>query len=240
MQKSLIKKRFSKSLTTYCDNAVVQRKMAKELVSMLEKKNYENILELGCGTGFVTAELVNGVKFEHYDAVDMVLECESYLKKISPQVNFICCDIEDFYPDKTYDLIISNASLQWVGELSEFMEKIKPVLKSGGSFVFTLFGEDNFKEMAQFVTNPLKYYSVSELKEMFHDYKIDIIMETTEILEFETPKDVLKHIKNTGVNALSDTRWTKSDLINFEEKYPINANGKYSLTYQPIYIKLEI
>ena len=65
-------------------------------------------------------------------------------------------------------------------------------------------------------------------------------METTEILEFETPKDVLKHIKNTGVNALSDTRWTKSDLINFEEKYPINANGKYSLTYQPIYIKLEI
>jgi malonyl-CoA O-methyltransferase len=56
-------------------------------------------------------------------------------------------------------------------------------------------------------------------------------------LEFNSPKEVLKHIKNTGVNALSQTIWTKSDLINFEKNYPQTNQEKFSLTYNPVYIK---
>ena len=52
----LIKKQFEKSLNTYSQNAVVQKVMAEKLVDNLQKirVDFENILELGCGTGIFT------------------------------------------------------------------------------------------------------------------------------------------------------------------------------------------
>ena len=54
MIKSLIKQRFSKSLKSYNKCAIVQKQMAHNLFDMIENNSYNNILELGCGTGFVT------------------------------------------------------------------------------------------------------------------------------------------------------------------------------------------
>lgn len=239
MQKSLIKQRFKKSLKSYEDNALVQKRMAKKLCEMIDLKNYKNILELGCGTGFLTSEIINKFGVQNYDALDIVKECGEYVNKINPDINFICEEIENFAPDnKKYDLIISNASLQWLEDLNGYTDKLKTMLKEGGEFVFTLFGKNNFKEMSEYIKTPLKYYGEDEIKNIFKDFEIKECFEEDVVLLFDTPIDVLRHIKLTGVNALSETRWTKSDLINFETTYPKMKNGRYSLTYQPIYIKI--
>ena len=59
MNTTLIKQRFSRSLQTYEQTAIVQREMAKILTEFLpQNKNFDSILEIGCGTGFLTRELV--------------------------------------------------------------------------------------------------------------------------------------------------------------------------------------
>ncbi|MCM1264615.1 MAG: malonyl-ACP O-methyltransferase BioC [Candidatus Gastranaerophilales bacterium] len=237
MIKELIKQRFSKSLNTYQDSAIVQKQMAEKISENLSGLTFENILELGCGTGFVTKRIAANCKFSSYDAVDIVNGCESYIKQISNKINFINTDIEEYSTEKKYNLIISNASLQWLEDFESFVKKIKNNLADNGLFVFTLFGKENFKELKTITGKSLRYYSNEELAEIFNEFNLKI-SEDIITLNFQTPKDVLYHIKNTGVNSINQEHWTKSDLKQFEDDYLKLNNGKITLTYHPIYIEL--
>ena len=241
--KNLIKQRFEKSLSTYDDNALIQKEMAETLAKMINLKKCKSVLELGCGTGLLTKEIVRKVEFEEYDAIDIVGKCEKYISKISDRINFTVSDAEmvsgvNGTSSQKYDLIVSNASLQWVEKFEEFINRLQNSLNNNGIFAFTLFGKGNFKEFKDFVKNQPNYYSVDELKEICKKYKIISIKEEVRKLNFNTPVEVLHHVKNTGVNALENPKWTKSDLNDFIKKYP-KCGDKYSLTYNPIYVVLK-
>lgn len=236
MNKDLIKQRFSKSLKSYNNNAMAQKIMAKKLVSKINKDNCISVLELGCGTGLITKEVYADKIF--YDAIDIVPRCEEYIKKISDKINFICEDIEEFIPEKKYDLIISNATLQWIENLPEFISRYIKFLNPGGIIGFTIFGKNNYNELNELVDGGLLYYSKNDIEKMFKNYKIIYLEEELITLEFSEVKDVLYHIKNTGVNAICNTRWTKKDLLNFENNYP-KKNNKIVLTYNPVYVILQ-
>lgn len=239
MIKSLIKQRFSRSLETYNKDAVVQKQMAWKLLEMTDNTDYGNILELGCGTGFVTRLVNEKLKYNCYDAVDMVEGCGKYIESISNDINFFSADIEKYHPDKKYDLIISNAAFQWLDDFSGFMNRIKNSLNTGGTFAFTLFGKRNFEQLNFVNKTNLKYFSKEELKEILKDYEIEQLKEEIITIDFNAPKDVLLHMKNTGVNALKSCHWTKSDLREFETEYNNVCNGEIKLTYNPIYAVLK-
>lgn len=237
MNKELIKKRFKRGLKTYDKNAIVQKKMAENLIKLIdENTEVDSILEIGCGTGVLTDKIIKKIKFKNYTAIDIV-DCSEYMKNISDKIEFIETDAEKYQTDKKYDIIISNASIQWIADLENFVKKIKAFLNKNGIIYFTTFGEKNFEEFAELVKTPLRYYTTDELKKILSGFKKTEIKETIEKIEFKTPLNILQHIKKTGVNGLSETRWTKKDLIEFEEKYPKNENGEYTLTYHPVYIK---
>ena len=94
MNKELIKKRFSKCITTYDENAKIQRRMAEKLFSYLDTDEFERILEIGCGTGFLTKNAVNKLKFKSYIANDIIGDCQDLIEKLSPKIEFIQGDIE--------------------------------------------------------------------------------------------------------------------------------------------------
>ena len=58
-------------------------------------------------------------------------------------------------------------------------------------------------------------------------------------MAFKTPIEVLKHIQSTGVNAISSETWTKKDLENFENGYNNFCANRPTLTYNPIYVKIQ-
>ena len=237
MNKELIKKRFSKSLKTYGDSAQAQSKMAEKLVSLIQDSDYDSVLELGCGVGTATSFLFSE-KISNYDAVDIVSGCKNYIKNLSDKINFICEDIEVFNPDKKYDLIFSNATLQWVENLPKFIKKYMEFLNFDGVFAFTIFGEENYKEINSIINGGLSYHTVSEMKTLLKNYQILHLDEEKILLDFKDIKDVLHHIKDTGVNALYEAHWTKKDLQNFEKDF-LKINRKIQLTYNPIYIVIK-
>lgn len=234
MNKDLIQTRFSKSLSTYNENAKIQKKMAEKLATLLNKTHYKKVLEIGCGTGFLTELLNNSIEFEQYTAIDIVSDCEKYINAINPKINFIQADIEKFHLEK-YDLIIANASLQWVNDFTDVIETLKAALSNGGELIFSTFGKENFKEISFVANVTLEYYSLNKLKNIFPECELD---SEIHILNFEKPKDVLRHLQLTGVNAVENTIWTKKDLINFENKYSDLCSTQPTLTYNPIYVKI--
>lgn len=240
MNKDLIQKRFAKNLDTYNDNAKIQKRMAERLLSFLPKKDFSSILEIGCGTGFLTELINKEFVFDNYTANDIVSECETYVKKINPNINFVADDIEIAIKNsnKTYDLIISNAAFQWVENLKEFIELLMSKLNKDGILLFSTFGQENYREINFVLGKTLPYYSVVDLDEILKNYERRIEQEM-HVMAFKTPKDILKHIKATGVNALEIVSWTKSDMQKFENGYNNFCSKTPTLTYHPIYVLLK-
>ena len=237
MNKELIKQRFSRKLKSYNKNAKVQKQMAEKTINYLSEAKYDSVLEIGCGTGLLTDFAINKINFEEYIALDIVSECENFIKKLNKEIKFISCDAEDFIEntDKKFDLILSNAAIQWVENLPDFVRKLAGKLNPNGILLFSTFGKENFREINYVLGKTLSYYSSAELNEILKEYapKID---EEVRVMAFKTPKDVLKHIQDTGVNAISNEVWTKRDLINFETEYNAFCMNHPTLTYNPIYI----
>lgn len=240
MNKDLIQKRFAKNLDTYNDNAKIQKKMAERLLSFLDRKDFNDILEIGCGTGFLTQLVNKKFSFKTYTANDIVESCEKYVKEINPKINFIPADIEKAVEnsDKKYDLIISNAVFQWVENLESFIKLLVSKLNDGGVLLFSTFGPENFREVNFVLGKTLPYYSTNELQEIIKGYK-SVVEQEMHVMAFKTPKDILKHIKSTGVNALEMVSWTKTDMQKFENGYNNFCSGIPTLTYHPIYVKIE-
>ena len=239
INKDLIKQRFSKNLNNYNDNAFIQKKMVKKLISLLPEKKYNNILEIGCGTGLLTKEIVDNFEFEYYEANDIVSECQKYIEKIDTKIKFISCDMEKYIKNtnQKYDLIISNASFQWTENLKNFLSQIISKLSDNGILLFSTFAENNYKEIFDTTQKGLNYVSKDTLIKILPKA---IIEEEILQLEFQEPIEVLKHLKLTGVNALEQVFWTKKDLQNFSYKYKEKCKDKLSLTYNPIYVYFDL
>ncbi|MBQ4113913.1 malonyl-ACP O-methyltransferase BioC [bacterium] len=238
MNKELIRSRFSKNLVTYHENAKIQKRMAEKLVDYCNKKSYPRILEIGCGTGFLTECVNNNIEFESYVAIDIVNECSVFLEKINPNIVFKQADIEAFLTEdlSQYDLIISNAALQWVEDFEKTITNLINKLNPEGELIFTTFGKENFREIFQILGTTLDYYSKKELFDMFESYKNFSVDEEVHIVAFETPKDVLKHLQLTGVNSIENVHWTKKDLRSFENMYANFYSKRPTLTYNPLYV----
>ncbi len=237
LNKTLIKKNFKRSILTYNDNADIQRHTSAKLTEFIKGNSFQNILEIGSYTGILTKQITElNPEFKKYVAVDIVEESASYINKINSKIEFVNKDIENFSTEQRFDLIISNLSLQWCAEFKDIFKKLKSYLKNDGMIAVSVFYCGNLFEIKQAFGVELNYPDekyISDMKKsgILSDYSV---IDKEEIsLEFKNPIEVLRHLKNTGVNSIksynSITR-IKNGLKILNEKY----NNK--ITYKPLYI----
>ena len=104
------------------------------------------------------------------------------------------------------------------------------LLSQTNRLAFSVFAEDNFFEINSILNISLCYQKIDKLE------GAKLFFLHPEILWFDSPKDVIKHLKFTGVNALKQEFWTKRKLKDFDAKYRklFDKSGKVSLTYKPV------
>ena len=240
IDKSLVKKRFKKSLKSYDENATIQKETAKKLISLLQNNEYNSIFEIGCATGILTKEIQKSLIFKCFDANDLVKEAKQYIDEIIPYNDFLSGDIEEIFLNKKYDLIISNACLQWCNDIERTTEKLVNSLTDNGIIAMTIFGDKNLEEITKEFGLENKNYSITKFKEFIRKYNILHYEEEIITQEFNSPFEILKHLKLTGVNAVKEMKLTKSKIESFEENYRKlhTKKDKVILTYNPVYIIL--
>lgn len=248
IDKQLVKERFLNSVDTYNSNAIVQKKMAQKLVSVLKEKSgnkFDNIIEIGSGTGLLTKEIVEELEFDKLVTNDFSSDYNSIIKGIFTDINFkyefIKGDAEFIFnfPENN-NLIISNATFQWFEDIIEFVNRMSNILDKDGILAFTTFGIDNFHEVNKIQNVSLDYTSPDKIiNAVSNNFDVIYRNNSEEKMYFPSPIEVLKHIKYTGVNSINGN--AKILPKKFISKYHnlFSTPKGVSLTYKPIYIILK-
>lgn len=246
LNKNIIHNRFQRSMTSYNREAIVQKKMAAELVSKitaLSKAHYARVLEIGSGTGLLTSEFLKKFKPEELIVNDLVESMKYEISGIASKKKimnwkFIPGDAEKLTFPGYFDLVISSSTFQWFRNIEDFFENINKSMLPGSILAFTTFGQKNLQEIKNIHNTGLQYPSVEQLN-TYLSKEFEIIECTERIIKqrFATPMEVLRHIKQTGVNALGNNIRSKGELSNFENNYSsmyANPDNSVNLTYNPI------
>ncbi len=225
---------FVKAKDTYRENAVVQGKMAKKLIKETVQKcgaGFENVFEIGAGTGLLSDIALEKLKCEKLFLNDLT---ENYTG-ITP-VKYYRGDILEINIKEKFDLIISNAVFQWVKDKEGLFNKLFNSINEGGILAFTTFGAENFNQIKDITGFSLDYTDLTPYIEKA-GFKILYFEEELETLYFNDVRNILEHIKLTGVGANANCLWTKHKYEIFKEKYleKFSDTNGVSLTYHPLY-----
>ena len=244
IDKELVRRRFAKHLAAYDSLAVVQRRIAATLAgyfSAVAPARFERVLEVGCGTGFFTDELLNISKIDSFFLNDLVPEALPPLagRLGVRHVELLPGDAERIALPEGLDLVVSTSTVQWFDDLDAFFARVAAALKPGGRFVFNTFGPENLHQVKTLTGNGLEYLPVEELRRLLYNHftHIDLHRETIR-QAFDAPFDVLRHLQQTGVTATGEFRWTPGALRAFEHEYTgrYSADGQVFLDWDVVYI----
>lgn len=144
-----IKSRFSRSARTYNAHAVIQRRVAQTLVSDVCVPPPQSILEIGCGTGLFTSQLLK--KFPQASMTvsdmssDMLGMTKAKLKNQRP-IHYKLLNPEFDPIDEKFDLIGASMVIHWFQDVQTALETIRGLLNPGGTFYFSTIGQNCFPE----------------------------------------------------------------------------------------------
>lgn len=105
-----------------------------DLMNTLETpRSRIKIIDLGCGTGELTAELHHFMRADFTTGLD---SSSQMLAKAQPFVennlNFVQGNFETWSPSEDYDIIFSNAALQWCSAHPALFARLKKALRADG------------------------------------------------------------------------------------------------------------
>ncbi|WP_169948578.1 trans-aconitate 2-methyltransferase [Microbispora sp. H11081] len=108
-----------------------------ELVARVGARSPRYVVDLGCGTGELTATLCDRWPGARVHGVDSSPEM---IAKAPPGPTFETADVRDWRPQRPVDVIISNALLQWIPEHPDLLRRWRDHLAEGGWLAFQIPG----------------------------------------------------------------------------------------------------
>lgn len=235
--------RFSQAKSEYDNNAIAQQCIVQKLMALLttQGKAFGKILEIGCGTGMLSEQLVSYCEFERLVLNDLCRDYEPVLRKKLPypSVHYHFGDAERENFGMGYDLVISASAVQWFENEANFLKKMANMLNDDGILLFNTFSSKNLYEIKCLLKTGLTYPTEDEWYKLLAD-KFEVLVLTMEEipLYFDCALSVLTHLNKTGVSIIDPTKWSDKRLTQFEQRYRTRFQQDLgvTLTYTPLYV----
>ena len=145
----------------YAAHASAQRVWALELMSRLNLRGDEVLLDVGCGDGATTAELAAAVPRGRVLGIDSSAEMIAHATRTHPatrfpHLTFSVMDARRIQLPAPVDAIFSNAALHWVDDHRAFLRGAASALKPGGRLAVSCGGRGNAADVFKSVRSVMR------------------------------------------------------------------------------------
>ena len=221
---------------------------AIDLAKRVSGNNPQTILDIGCGPGNSTAVLKSIFPNALIKGIDTSQDMIDKARRTYPDIDFNLGDAREI--TENYDLLFSNACLQWIPNHKELIPYLMSKLNDGGTLAVQipmngdepLFGiiRDVVSELKlnslsrQWTRTPVEYYEIlSSCSSGFQ------VWETVYYHDLPNHKALLEWVKGTHIRPYLELL-SKEDGLEFENEilnrvkktYPVMSDGKVILRFR--------
>jgi len=187
-----------------------------DLAARVDFDGAKSLLDVGCGTGEMTARLHHDRKLKTTLGID---SSSAMLKKAAgladKGLSFALADVEHYGPPERYDVVFSNAALQWADHHKSLFIKILNWLNPGGQLAIQM--PCNFDHASHFLASDV----AQEMKLKVRQVPL-LAPETYAELLWRHGMDPINVWIQVYLHPLRSGRevveWTKGTLLTWYEK----------------------
>ncbi|MGV3590865.1 MAG: malonyl-ACP O-methyltransferase BioC [Gammaproteobacteria bacterium] len=144
-----IARSFGQAASQYDAFANLQRGVADQLLAMLGDCAPSIAVDLGCGTGYCSAQLARRLPNAQLIALDLAIPMlHAAAARLPPFAPLLCADMNALpLHAGSIDLAVSSLALQWCIEPQRVFAELHRVLRPGGRALLSTFGPATLNEL---------------------------------------------------------------------------------------------
>lgn len=137
---------FDAAASSYDAAAATQRSIAARLLDFIDAAEPRTILDIGCGTGALTALLADRYPQSALTGIDAAPAMLAVAQRKLPKAQFVRQDAAAITLPGRFDLIVSSMALHWLKRPSETMQRWQELLTPQGLLAVALPVAGSFAE----------------------------------------------------------------------------------------------
>lgn len=254
LDQGVIQNNFNRAAKNYDFHAKFFNLVADNMLDVLQlfKIPPQNILDLGCGTGNLIKSLHNIYSKANINGIDFANNMLQIAKLKNPNTKFILGNLNNLPIKKgSYDLIVSNLSVNWCLDLPNLINEVYRALKPSGVFLFSTYGPNTLYELKKSWLaiddhphiNPfMQMESIGDI--LLHNKFIEPVVNQEYIdLKFSSIGKLFEFLKYTGQTNAHSARYkgllTPAKLkrleVEYKKEFTANNNNKLNATFEIVY-----
>lgn len=231
---------------------------AIDLAARIEITEPQSVIDLGCGPGNSTAVLKARWPEADITGLDSDADMLAAARLKLPEANWVQADAANWQRDRQYEVVFSNAMLQWLPDHARVIENWFSAVAEGGALAVQIpinFSEPVHRHILEVaddprwsdLTNPAKrslrasdvadYYEIlSRLSE-----RIELWV-TNYIHQLDGPLDIINWMRGTGLRPYLDVLSADQKLefeavllSRLEKSYPPQSNRKVLYPFRRLF-----
>ena len=249
--KQLVARQFSRAASSYDGAAKVQQQVLQQLL-LPQAALKGHWLDIGCGTG-AALPMLSQLGADELSGIDLSSGMLDEARRLCEQQQIRCKLIEADadtipLPDNCADGIISSLMLQWSEDTQATLVEWLRLLKTGGQLLVATLLPGTHREIKQAWQAIDQRPHVNEFlpQETLLDHLTSLgfqnVSSRADTLrpEYHSLTELLRYLKQIGATNVNPGRRDglggREALRQLAEHYPVNAQGRYPLSYEVLWL----
>lgn len=206
-----IRRAFSQAAVQYDVLTSLHKEIGRELIERIKDvRDLTAVLDVGMGTGWLTAKLKDFSPESLVVGLDAAAGMIQMAQEQNNGYKIVQADARALpFQAGIFDIVISNLSYQWVGDLTAAFTSCHRVLKPGGRFCFTMFGGKTLEELFVSLENSAAGDHKDKSKTLYRLAGKDQVQEAMARAGFEEITMEHERIRSHFSDTMSLLKWVR-------------------------------